>query len=136
MVFSAPMEGCKLPPFTLSLLFGTGLFLGIDGASRGCPCDSTSRGMSVLGVTGAGEGDRVRGGGPAWESVGFVMFSNFAKSEDTGLIEEPSGPSLGLCSMAMSSLEVVVRVKSAPVDVEGDVELGKRLYLSCPKAYP
>lgn len=69
----------------------------------------------MIGVGGAGEGVRVReGGGPVWGSVGFVMFSNLARSADTGLMEEPSGPSPGSDSMTAKtrkSFEVLVGIR-------------------------
>lgn len=83
-----------------SLLLICGLLLGIGGGSFAkAPGVSVPRGLSALGVTGAGEGDRVRIVPPACDSVGFVIFSNLASSEETGLMDELSVPSLAGGSM-------------------------------------
>jgi hypothetical protein len=91
---------------TFSLSFGRAA--GTVGGSRAAEgLGSRSRSRTGFGaVAGAGPGDAVLEeapvGGLVVVSVLF-RFSNLAKSEDTGLRDEPSGPSCGGGSMAMTS---------------------------------
>jgi hypothetical protein len=101
---SVAFDGRCPGPSGLSLGLTGGRFFGnVGGSLVGFGCGEPPCGLSACGVIGvrvAGEGDRVRGGGgPAWGSDGLVMFSNLARSADTGLMEEPSGPSPGRRSM-------------------------------------
>jgi hypothetical protein len=71
------------------------LSLGRVGGSGGGSCAaeglaSRSRSRPGFGAgagagAGGGAGDTVREEGPGWASVGLFRFSNFARSEDTGL---------------------------------------------------
>lgn len=83
--------GCNVEMFSLSL----GLTLGTAGGSRTRGELAASRKRSGLGAGDTALG----GGGPVWVCVGversdLFRFSNLARSDDTGLMDEPSSPSL------------------------------------------